>query len=681
MQEIPDDSQCIALKVRVGDAQGLRLMRGGEIRLVITLCTSDDSEGLDFGAKVTPWQAVPEDEAPQWGAREALFLVPTDRCFEAAFVDSAHLHVALMQRGHASPQERKAQAETPAASLKGAALGGLSAFKRGDINAARAAFSKGAASIPFGAPFADNSSAERGEMIGALKLPVGRRMACSEQDDEARWIQLLEGGKEGPHQKVKGSLLLEVSSLHVQPARPPAGADGQQQAPAPLPTQWNPENAGSSHATDKVSPRMPASSPSPGPHASSSVQGYASDSNSESGADSAASAGLGSTTSSSVAAGKPRVTGDEEAWPPYSTFSPVSESMKAVVEQAFLDPEASKKVAGIEAPVRQWTPYGCSQKMPGLSEAVDGSELNIFTINNPGTSSSSSTAQVLRDRVLKWSKKAPAAPRQFSQRLRSAFDPGARQQRREVRKWRCWHEVFCVLNEIDQRLGKALALLLQAAASMRRFGESHGSDALRTAARLPAFLCDAALYYRSEAQIPERLEEQLVELEKVADDFRNVSLEPSTDQGAAEQEEGEPAPGLRDECEDLQVDIGVLLESVIMGAHQALAEYKKMHCRLELLAKEYEPLCRLELDDASRPVSFLPLLADENAKAAASSLPEQVVHWAEDFSQLVDSSSKVLEVLARELQRRRRQLSSCLADLRALLLRRAAEGGQLSETN
>ena len=43
------------LKVRVADAQGLRLKSGGEIRLVITLCASDDLQGEAFGAKVTPW--------------------------------------------------------------------------------------------------------------------------------------------------------------------------------------------------------------------------------------------------------------------------------------------------------------------------------------------------------------------------------------------------------------------------------------------------------------------------------------------------------------------------------------------------------------------------------------------------------------------------------------------------
>ena len=44
---------------------------------------SDDVDGEAFGAKVTPWQKVPKDEAPQWTAREAFFRIPMDRLFEA----------------------------------------------------------------------------------------------------------------------------------------------------------------------------------------------------------------------------------------------------------------------------------------------------------------------------------------------------------------------------------------------------------------------------------------------------------------------------------------------------------------------------------------------------------------------------------------------------------------------
>jgi len=187
---------------------------------------------------------------------------------------------------------------------------------------------------------------------------------------------------------------------------------------------------------------------------------------------------------------------------------------------------------------------------------------------------------------------------------------------------------------------------------MRRFGESHG--ALSEAPRVSAFLRDAALYFRSEAEVPKRLEAHLAHLERSADEFRSVALEP----GSSPKNEGDPGSEqaeLRRECEDLQVDIGVLLESALMAAQQALAEYKKMHCRLELLATEYEPHCKLELDGGTRP-ALLPLLADENAK--------------------VGSASQGLEGLVRELQARGRQLRNLAAELRAVMLRRAACGGQ-----
>lgn len=267
--------------------------------------------------------------------------------------------------------------------------------------------------------------------------------------------------------------------------------------------------------------------------------------------------------------------------------------------------------------------------------------------------------------------------------MRSTWDPTVRKGRREVRKWRRRHEIFVVLNDIERCLGEASRLLLQGAASMRRFGETHGS--FREAPLLSAFLCDAALYFRSEADVPTRLEAHLCELERLADEFRNVSAaseEPSGpttcgtsgNTGTADGGEAEPSgpdgvqAALRRECMDLQVDIAVVLESALMNAQQALAEYKKMHCRLELVATEYEPLCRLELDISARPV-FLPLLADASTKAEAEALPEQAVQWALDFSQLVGSSSRGLEGLVRELEQRRRLLVKCNAELREVLLR------------
>ena len=71
--------------MRLADAQGLRLLPGGFIRVQMTLCAADDLFGEAFGAKVTPWQPVPSHEAPQWTPREALFRVPTERLFEATF--------------------------------------------------------------------------------------------------------------------------------------------------------------------------------------------------------------------------------------------------------------------------------------------------------------------------------------------------------------------------------------------------------------------------------------------------------------------------------------------------------------------------------------------------------------------------------------------------------------------
>merc|ERR1712129_515268 len=122
----------------------------------------------------------------------------------------------------------------------------------------------------------------------------------------------------------------------------------------------------------------------------------------------------------------------------------------------------------------------------------------------------------------------------------------------------------------------------------------------------------------------------------------------------------------RQECVDLQVDIAVMQESALMTAQQALAEYKKMHCRLQLVATEYEGLCKMELEISARPV-FLPLLADASTKAAAENLPDQAVQWAIDFSKLVGNSYRGLEVMVRELNQRRRRISDLAAELREVL--------------
>jgi hypothetical protein len=328
----------------------------------------------------------------------------------------------------------------------------------------------------------------------------------------------------------------------------------------------------------------------------------------------------------------------------------------------------------------EWLPFGSSGPRGGLSPAVgshqaeasgydtDGA-LTIFAVNEQVVAHSNRLFQFLK----KWSKKRVRV-KKVKKALRSTLDPRARQQRREARKWRMWHDIFCVLNDIERQLGEALGLLMQASASMRRFGESHGQ--LNDFPRLSAFLGDAALYFRSEVDVPKRLEARLGDLESIADEFRGVSISaPAVGRELAPMTEGPQK--LHADCEDLQVDIAVLLESALMAAQQALAEYKRMHCRLELLATEYESVCNLELDN-TRPV-FLPIVTEES-QVAATALPEQAVQWALDFAQLVGTSSSGLESLVREAEVRRQRIKRVADELRAIMMRYAATGGQQQES-
>merc|ERR1712176_1559185 len=143
--------------------------------------------------------------------------------------------------------------------------------------------------------------------------------------------------------------------------------------------------------------------------------------------------------------------------------------------------------------------------------------------------------------------------------------------------------------------------------------------------------------------VPKRLEVHLSALERTADEFRSISMEAISSAGCppawhtTESEAHDEQLELLRACEDLQVDIAVLLESALMTAQQALAEYKKMHCRLELLVTEYEPICRSELE--SPEIVFPPLALQEGSQQMAdASLPKQAVNWAVDFSQLVGSA-------------------------------------------
>lgn len=752
------------LQVCVADAQGLRLMRGGEIRLVLTLRAADDPEGETFGAKVTPWQGVPENEAPQWTCRQAIFTVPTERGLQPEFIGSAYLHIALMQRGHSAPA---GSSFGGAGSAGGeASRGGLGLLARGVVGAlqeTRSALLRGGT---------------RGEVVGSLKLPVGAKLACPASRGDsgtggASWVYLHEESTGslslGGATRVKGSLLLETTTaLKAPQSRPaegaPAATQTQQEQPSRTPEQQEqsqelgsppapaanaqppeakaeddsstPAEAGS--PKDRVVDELPEEETQslPGPAVASprceddvsdsgvSAEGAASDFSTSRGsttstaattsatrADDSHAAPAGNVPAATSAAGQatPRGTvaaGAAAAASPTQHASVAStapsdserqQSLAPATQLApedrwvnFVPPAAALRPAagGRDVTAFQWQPF---HKGPAAKSAFNASgSFNIFTINDPNASAVDTSAgsdgrtgrlepSKLKDLIKKLAPRPTTRMRPLKERMRLMMNPEARKHRKEVRKWRRRHEIFCVLNEIEQRLSEVLSLLKQAAASMCRFGESHTE--LCDVLRLSAFLRDAGLYFRSEAQVPNRVETHLGELERIADDFRNISLDalPTGDVAALEVAEEDAALAratgehldLQRACEDSQVDIAVLLESALMTAQQALAEYKKMHCRLELLATEYAPNIRLELDP-SRPI-FLPLIMDnESTQVAAADVPDQAVQWALDFSQLVGASSQGLEGLVRELGNRRVHLRSCATELREHILRRAA---------
>lgn len=299
------------------------------------------------------------------------------------------------------------------------------------------------------------------------------------------------------------------------------------------------------------------------------------------------------------------------------------------------------------------------------------SEVNIFTINNRerrvgfGATAQRVLQQLAPPPVERW------VPRPLREQLRSIVDPGVREERKRVRQWRHWHEVFCTLNEIEQRLAEVIRRLVHATASLRHFATDQDTAQGR-AARL---LIQDAVLFRSRAETPQRLEAHLEELERAADAFRCILIDPDPSEAAygVEGQGAEAVAEPRGQCEDLQVDVAVLLESSLMTAQQALAEYKKMHCRLELLAAEYESVAaECEYDAGLDP--FLSLLADEGADAAAS-VPQRAAEWAMGFWDMVGTSSTGLAALVRELEHRARHLKTCADELRGHVLRRASGCG------
>lgn len=220
----------VDLQVFLQEVQGLRLFRGGEMRLVITLRASDDPTGLDLGAKVTPWVPLPDGAALQWIARAATFQVPAERCFEAEFVDSAHLHVDLEQRGHAQhvPQSQilvPSQRHGP--SVSAAASACVAGFEfPGMWGAAALRLQQQASTVlTTTTTLAQQLGsvaglADRAEVVGSVVIPVGKRLIRAQvvpSAGDATWVEL------GSGEPRVGSLLMELRT-HLRlgsPTGPP----------------------------------------------------------------------------------------------------------------------------------------------------------------------------------------------------------------------------------------------------------------------------------------------------------------------------------------------------------------------------------------------------------------------------------------------------------------------------
>mmetsp|Transcript_42188 Transcript_42188/g.98977 ORF Transcript_42188/g.98977 Transcript_42188/m.98977 type:complete len:690 (-) Transcript_42188:112-2181(-) len=665
---VGEDEASVTLRVRVADAQGLRLMKGGEIRLVITLRSTVDKEGGRFGAKVTPWQEVPENAAPVWKAREAAWTLPAHICYEAEFIDSAALSIELMQRGHECPAEKASepllaaatpQPGGPAAAWQslgsrglGAALQNTALGQRG-LTALRAKLASGLEKPP--------------DVVGSLRLPLGTRLVRpADHCEGAQWIQLMDIS-DG---RVKGTLLLElivVLSLNARPASVVAAA-----APAAA-TPHSAALAESPQPASDVAGRKPHHSPAK----ADSVDSDSESVSEEPGGQSDTDTDEDSDATPSQASTQPTETAQEGngiSAIGRGGSEPTSPQLPVKLERKEESPSTIKARLAAQSPldssrVQSWWLTDTEQPSPSQQFNDAGADqVNIFTINNPTNSSGLARFKHLFTRV---SRKRFLRSRRLDEKwrsMRSMLDPATRKQREEVRKWRQWHEVFCTLNDIGNELTAICSLLSQAAVSMRRFGDSHA--ALQDCVRMAAFMRDAMLYIRSEAEVPRRVEDHLEMLQSCADEYRGMVVQPPVRSPMGEDDAAQLEPWRA--LEDLQIDLAVILESAVMTAQQALAEYKRLHCRLELLVSEYKPVCRLELE--SQPV-FMPLLVEEGtSQVVAACMPDQAVEWSVDFSSRIGTESKGLEMLVRDLDHRSKQVKSVSASLRNQTLQCMASG-------
>mmetsp|Transcript_58979 Transcript_58979/g.140821 ORF Transcript_58979/g.140821 Transcript_58979/m.140821 type:complete len:567 (+) Transcript_58979:139-1839(+) len=547
----------VTLRVRVGDANGFRGTRAGEVRTVFTLRAADDPDGKCSGSQVSDWQIValrePADPSVNlvWEPCEASWQLPVTRCFRDAFLDTAAVHLDVRTR----PIPRR--------------IGELEAVQ----------------------PFT------------ALKLPVGKPFAQSKLGEHRIWsdVQWWQYTTQvtSDNKQAKGSLLIEIHTTFNQASRP-----------RPTAFRQNGVSLGAESDSDDDTEAMDAS----------------------------------------VLLAKPgdviaafAVDGDDAA-------SATSDSDGRNSAPLKLQPSAS-----------MWKPRCLEdgESSMSLSDAPN-SKVNIFTINDQAGINSESV--LVSDSVskvkgfLKNVKRPKDLLKSGKEKLKAIVrnDTGSDRPPEGHTAWRQWTDVLAALNEIESKLPPIVELLARAARSMKKFGASHTE--LDDCARLSAYLADSMRYLRSEADAPKRLEDLLTSLEHSLDDFRGFKFQvPAT----AREDQIEKWKS----CEDMQEELAILLESATMTAQQALGDYKKMHCRLELLVSEYEPVCKLELEPAE---TALPLLVDESArKVDQAALPERAVQWAVDFSQLVGPLSRHLEGRVREMDGRAKQVVELSKQLRA----------------
>jgi len=323
-------------------------------------------------------------------------------------------------------------------------------------------------------------------------LSVGKRLACpGAAVEEADWVELLEdptfGSTVGP--RVKGSLLLELAALHKGPPPPPPPPAPPPAPPPPCPaavTASGTDGGGASSTEIKRGEGHGAaaetvSGPGPPPlddvadGAVPSPPGELSGSGSDEDDDGTETEQEGPDWTPATNGNKSTDDATPQAPPPPDLLSP----------QAMMELLATTVSDVVQRP-SEWLPFGSSGARGGLSPAVgshqaeasgydtDGA-LTIFAVNEQVVAHSNRLFQFLK----KWSKKRVRV-KKVKKALRSTLDPRARQQRREARKWRMWHDIFCVLNDIERQLGEALGLLMQASASEALWGEPRSTERFST---------------------------------------------------------------------------------------------------------------------------------------------------------------------------------------------------------